>query len=262
MHWARRRVAASVMLLTALGVAGGVACASPASAEGCSSMVLTITVGSPDANTPTNEPGSGCGSIPGGVSEPVAGSSPAPGTTLSSGPGLPGNATPSASASPAPTATPKPGETDLGGILYLSGLRSNYLWSVNPAESVVELRITLRNVSQSTFDSTARFWIDTSLGNTVSELANFRIDGLRPNETRVVTARLGGLGQWTVLQAHATIKPPTTVDGVALAPITRDSYVFIPPLLAGGIGVFGVGAFFLGKSLVALRLAARARGIL
>ena len=262
MHWAKRRVVASVMLLTALGVAGGVAYASPASAEGCSSTVLTVTVGSPDANTPTNQPGSGCGSIPGGVTEPVAGSNPTSGTPLSSGPGLPGNATPAASASPAPTATPKPGETDLGGILYLSGLRSNYVWSVNPAESVVELRITLRNVSQSTFDSTARFWIDTSLGNTVSELANFRIDGLRPNETRVVTARLGGLGQWTVLQAHATIKPPITVDGVALAPITRDSYVFIPPLLAGGIGVFGIGAFFLGKSLVALRLAARARGIL
>jgi hypothetical protein len=241
----KRRVAASLVALTVLGLVGGLAFASAASADDSSnSNALTVTVGPTEANTPGPGLESGSGSVSGGGSGSGAVPTPAPATSAS------------------PSATPKPGESDLGGILYLSGLSSNYVWSFNPAKGEVVLQITLRNVSKSTFDSTARLWIDTSLGNTVSELKGVRIDGLRPNETRVVTGTMTGLGQWTVLQAHAMIAPPETVDGVALAPITRDTYVFVPPLLAGGIGAFGVGVFFLGKFLWALRLAARARGIL
>jgi len=248
----KRRVAASFIALTVLGLVGGLAFANAASAaDRSNSNTLTVTVGPTDANTPGPGLESGSGSISGGGSDSGAVPTPAPATSAS----------PSAT-SASPSATPKPGKSDLGGILYLSGLNSNYVWSFNPAECVVVLQITLRNVSKSTFDSTARLWIDTSLGNNVSELKGVRINDLRPNETRVVAGTKTGLGQWTVLQAHATITPPKTVDGVALAPITRDAYVFVPPLLAGGIGAFGVGLFFLGKFLWVLRLAARGRGIL
>ena len=240
----RRRLAAITAALAVILVICGIVSAGAASADDNDGVGITVTVAPTDANTPGNDSDSGGGSSFGGGSGTGAGS------------------TPTSGASPSPSATPKPGDVDLGGVLYLSGLTSNYVWWMNPARSVVMLHITLRNVSKTTFDSTARFWIDSTLGNTVSELKSVRIDRLRPNETRVVTVRMTGLGQWTVLQAHATITPPKSVDGISLASITRESYVFVPPLLVGGIGLFGVCAFFLGKSLFALRLAARAKGIL
>lgn len=246
----RRRLAAITASLAILFVIGGLTSAGAASAEDNDGVGITVTVAPTDANTPGSDAGPGGGSSSGGGSSPGGGSGTGDGST------------PAPEVSSSPSATPKPGDVDLGGVLYLSGLTSDYVWSMNPARSVVMLHITLRNVSKSTFNSTARFWIDSTLGNTVSELKSVRIDRLRMNETRVVTVRMKGLGQWTVLQAHATITPPKSVDGISLAPITRDTYVFVPPLLVGGIGLFGICTFLLGKSLFALRLAARAKGIL
>jgi hypothetical protein len=152
-----------------------------------------------------------------------------------------GPSTPPIVPTPAPSGTPKPhpGDFDLGGIVYVSGLTSHYIWSPNPTQSTAVLRFTVRNVSKTTFDSTARFWIDTTFGSRVSEVRGVAIMALRPGESRVVSATLGGLGQWTVLHGHVTFTPPPSVEGVTLAPITRDTFLFIPPLVAGGIGVVG-----------------------
>ena len=107
----------------------------------------------------------------------------------------------------------------------------------------------MRNVSDTTFSSTARFWLDSPFGTTVSEVKGVEIVDLKPGESRVVDATLGGIGQWTFVTAHATLTPPKTVDGVELDSITRDQFVVIPPWgVLSLIGVGGIG--FAGYALV------------
>jgi hypothetical protein len=242
-----RRLAGASAVLAVAFIVGGLATAGVALADdGDNGTNLTVVVG------PTDGADTGTGSSGGSGSSGSGSGSSGSGST---------SPTPSVSATPAPSTTPKPGDVNLGGILYLSGVTSDYIWSIDPTHTAVMLHLTVRNVSKSTFDSTARFWIDTPLGNTVSEVKGIQVAKLRPNETRELTVKMVGLGQWTVLHAHATLTPPKVVDGVTLTSVTRDSYVFVPPILAGAIGLLGVGAFFLGKFLLALRFAARARGI-
>ena len=113
----------------------------------------------------------------------------------------------------------------------------------------MELSFVVRNVSKSTFDSTARFWVDATFGSRLSEVRGIRIRALKPGETRTVRATLVGLGQWTVLHAHATFTPPPSIDGTKVAAVSRDSFIFVPPLVAGGIGLGGASAFVLVKFL-------------
>lgn len=135
---------------------------------------------------------------------------------------------------------------DLGGVLYVSGLTASARPSFNPVNGGVILTFTVKNASSSTFDSSARFWLDSPVGSLVSELAPVELHDLEPDETRTVTATLRNLGQWPVLRGHVTLTPPSEVEGTALIPLTRDADVLLAPLFtlsllgAGGLGAIGL----------------------
>jgi hypothetical protein len=134
-------------------------------------------------------------------------------------------------------------EVDLGGVLFVSGLSSAYDWSINPLGGAAETSITVRNVSKSTFDSTVRFWADGPIGNRLSEVAGVKVTDLKPGESRTIDASLGGIGQSTFVQLHATLKPPAVIDGVQLDSITRDQFIVVPPW--GLLALIGLGALAL-----------------
>ena len=152
-------------------------------------------------------------------------------------------------------------EVDLGGILFVSGLSSTYVWSANPLDGAAETSITVRNVSKSTFTSTVRFWADGPVGNRLSEVKGVKVVDLKPGESRTVEASLNGIGQSTFVQVHATLTPPKMVDGVELDSITRDQFVVVPPWAIaslGGLGTLGFAGFalvqFLRRPMIPLGL--------
>ena len=181
----------------------------------------------------------------------------------------PSSTRPSAPAKPtadvvAPAAeapVPADDEVDLGGILFVSGLSSTYDWSINPLDGATETSLTVRNVSKSTFTSTVRFWADGPIGNRLSEVADVKVTDLKPGESRTLEARLGGIGQSTFVQVHATLTPPKVVDGVKLDSLTRDQFIVIAPwglAALGGLGVIGFAGFslvqFLRRPMIPLGL--------
>ena len=234
----RIRVAGLGATLVVLFVAAGLSAAGMASAaEGDSGGIgITVTVAPSDAATGAGQ----------GGTEDSGGTSGTPGNSGGTG-GTGGTADPTGA--PAPGSTRIPADDPRIGIVNVSGLTSKFLWSPTPTDSAVELSFVVRNVSKSTFDSTARFWVDTTFGSRLSEVRGIRIRALKPGETRTVRATLVGLGQWTVLHAHATFTPPASIDGTKVAVVSRDSFIFVPPLVAGGIGLGGASAFVLVKFL-------------
>lgn len=132
---------------------------------------------------------------------------------------------------------------DLGGVLYVSGLTGSASPTLHPDNGVVKLKITVRNTSETSFDSSLRFWLENAVGAKVAEVKGVRVKALEPGETRTITASMRRLGQWTMLHAHATLTPPKVVDGTALVPLTRDTVVTLPPLfglsIGGALGVLG-----------------------
>ena len=231
---------AVLILAAALSAAGLLSTGIPATADDNSGGIgIIVTVAPTDANTGSGGGGSSSGGSGG------SGGSTAPSQ--------------SPSASPAPGTTPAPGDDSAAGIVFVSGVTSHYIWSPNPLHSSAQLRFTVRNVSKTSFDSTARFWVTTTFGARVSESRVLSVRGLKPRETRVIRATLGGLGQWTVLQAHAIFTPPTKVQGTPLAPITRDAFIFVPPVIVGGVGVGAACVFLVLKFLVFPKLWGLAR---
>lgn len=162
----------------------------------------------------------------------------------------------------AATSAPASGEYNLGGILYLSGLASHYVWTGNPLDSSAALKITVRNVSKTTFDSSARFWVETATGQAVGQQHELKIPALKPEESRVISTSLDGLGQWTLLHAHVTLTPPTEVEGTKLVAVSRDSYFVVPPLGIAGAAMVGVGAVLAAQLGWLTRLARLARSLL
>jgi hypothetical protein len=148
-----------------------------------------------------------------------------------------------------PPATPAPGEFDLGGVVYVSGLTSEYSPSANPFGGELQLHFTVRNVSSATFSSTARFWVDGPFGLMLGESDDVAISDLKPSEIRLVSATVHGVGQWTFVNAHATYTPPKNVAGVELTSVTRDSFVFFLPWMLLAIGVIGAAAFAVSRIL-------------
>ena len=171
---------------------------------------------------------------------PQTSSTPAPSTTK------PSTSTKPAAdvvAPPTDAAEPAVDEVDLGGILFVSGLSSTYAWSVNPLDGAAQTSLTVRNVSKSTFTSSVRFWADGPVGNRLSEVNEVMIDDLKPGESRTVDASLGGIGQSTFVQVHATLTPPKVVEGVELDPLTRDQLVIVPPWGLASLGAIGAVGF-------------------
>lgn len=119
----------------------------------------------------------------------------------------------------------------LGGILYVSGIGCNYTPSINPLEGTVDLRFTVRNVYSEPVSASASFWATNFFGSSIGAPLVVPIDALQPGETRMVSATLGGLAQWTVITAHTTFTPPVKVGDTALSPVSRDAVVWFAPWL-------------------------------
>jgi hypothetical protein len=189
-----------------------------------------------------------------------------PGTDLTVTVG-PGSQSTSSPAPPASTPPPRPGSTtttvngntvvndaqnppaptdderSIGGVLYVSGVRTEYAPAIDPLGGELRAQFTIRNVSTSTIDGSARFWVTGPVGTDISVVDSVDVTGLKPGESRLVEAELPGVGQWTFATAHYTYTPPSTVDGVALEPMTRDAFVFLPPLFLLGLAGLAVIAF-------------------
>jgi hypothetical protein len=218
------RLAAAALVL---GIAGGAfvlsAGASPAHAEDGIGITITVPTASPTPASTAPAPAAG------GSASSTGGSKPGSNTT---------KAATSVAPATAAVVAPAPGVVDLGGKLYISGLSSDYGWSVNPFAGEAVMHFTVRNVSKETISSSVRFWADGPFGNRLDEVEGVEIVDLKPDESRVVEATLTGLGQWTFIQTHATFTPPKTVEGVELASATRDQFLFVPPwLIVGGAGL-------------------------
>ncbi len=128
-----------------------------------------------------------------------------------------------------------------GGILGMSGLSASATPSFALGNGTLTLSFVVRNTSTSTFDSTARFWVNNVGGGRLADIENVDVDNLEPDETRRVVVRVDGLGQHVVLRAYVTLTAPQTVDGVPLSALTRNTTVAIPPLFGISL-VSGVGA--------------------
>lgn len=128
-----------------------------------------------------------------------------------------------------------------GGILGMSGLSASATPSFALGNGTLTLSFVVRNTSTSTFDSTARFWVNNVGGGRLADIEDVDVDNLEPDETRRVMVRVDGLGQHVVLRTYVTLTPPQTVDGVPLSALTRNTTVAIPPLF-GITLVSGVGA--------------------
>lgn len=209
--------------------------ASPAPSGG---MGITALVCGPSSSA-------GTGSSAGGGITGGSGSSGAGGFGTSSGAGLgTGGAGGSSSVqSSTPTPATLVDAVDLGGILAISGLSTGSTPSINPFDGRVQTWFTVRNTSKSSIDLTADFWMENALGLRLANVDGVALSGVKPGETRTLSAELTGAGQWTVLTAHVRVNPPAQVDGTELAPLTRDATVFVVPwliLLLAGAGAAAV----------------------
>jgi hypothetical protein len=144
---------------------------------------------------------------------------------------------------PTPVPTPSPTEYSLGGALYVSGLSTQYVPSLNPFEGQVRAQFSVRNVSTTPITSRVQFSLDGPFGQRLDTVGNIELRRLMPQETRVVDAVLTGPGQWTFTTARFTLTPITEVDGTALEPMSRDAIVFFVPWFVLVLALLGVAIY-------------------
>ena len=161
------------------------------------------------------------------------------GTAITSAPTA--TPTPEGSAAPTPTGSatapaPAPSSTpgalhavDVGGVLFVSGVRTAYHGSWAPLGGTLHVELTVRNASTQVVDASASIGATTLLGIDLGGADTIAVRGLNPGEIRTIRADIGGVGQWGALRAHVTVTPPATMSGVTLSPLTRDTWVVVPP---------------------------------
>ncbi|MFG6504473.1 hypothetical protein [Microbacterium sp. P05] len=197
--------------------------------------VTATVLGTPSCSLSGNGTGSG---VANGTGSGTGNS----GSSLSSG------SSSNVPATVAPTATTPAAngdEVDLGGVMYVGGVSSASIPSLNPFGGTLQLWFTVRNVSASTIDAKADFWMESIFGNRISTADGVLIEDLKPGEMRTVSAELPGVGQWSILSAHTRLTPPDSVDGTALTPLTRDATAFALPwlfvlLVAAGLATWAI----------------------
>ena len=233
-------LAVAPLAATPASAAGPIQCPTPSPTVSPSPVSggvgLTAVVCGPTA-APTTGTSTGGGSSSGGLS--VVGSGASSGA-VRGGASAGAVGSPSSVATSTPTVATLADSVDLGGILSVGGLSTGTTPSINPFDGVVQVWFTVRNTSSSTIDLSTDFWMENPLGLRVSNIDGVAVSGLKPGETRTVSADLPGAGQWTMLTTHARITPPAQVDGTELAPLTRDATVFVLPwaiVLLAGLGV-------------------------
>lgn len=216
--------------LLALGATGfALADAGAAHADDDNGIGISITVPTAEPTSPT-------------------GTTPATGGGTSTSTGTRGGAsTATNSVAPANTTAvvPAADTVDLGGKLFIGGLSSTSIASVNPFAGEAVVSFTVRNISKETIDADVRFWADGPFGNQLSSV-KVPIEALKPDESRTVEATVTGLGQWTFIQVHAMFTPPATIEGIEMASVTRDQFLFVPPWLVlggGSLAIAGTAGF-------------------
>lgn len=147
-------------------------------------------------------------------------------------------------------AVPTSNQVSLGGKLFLDGVRSSYQPSVNPFDGTVTVGFTVKNVSNETIDADARFWATGPFGNDLGSVDKVAVTKLAPGESRVVSAELAGVGQWIFINAGYTFTPPATIDGVAVAPISRTAPLFVFPWALAVVALLGVSAVVAARFLL------------
>ena len=186
---------------------------------------------------------------------PSASPSPSPSSSSTRAPSGGGS-----SNSPGPSPSSTPGgdlgddAVDLGGVLYVGGLKGSITPTIAARGGVAQLAITVRNTSDELTTLKLRFWLQNSVGATIGEVSYLEARDLRPDETRTISASITTVGQWTFYTAHVTITPPKELDGVKLKPITRDATLLVPPYFLVTTGAAIALLYFAIRYLVLRRL--------
>lgn len=189
---------------------------------------LTVTV--TDGSTPSPTPRPTSSSTAPSPSASSGGSAPGKGLTGGGSGGAGGG---SGAGAGIGTGSGAGGTVSIAGMVYVSGVNSSVALSPDPAEADVTLWLSVRNASSSVIDLTADFWMESVLFGTALDSASaVPVTGLQPGETRLISTRLHGAGQWGLVNTHVKITPPATVDGTALTPVTRDALVVVFPWLS------------------------------
>jgi len=170
---------------------------------------------------------------------PTSTTAPAPsGTATSTAPAPSGTATSTAPAAAptdraaAPTPSSTPGAThpvSVGGVLFVSGVRTTYHPSWDPIGGTLHVELTVRNATDQVVDASASIGAATLLGVDLGNADSIAVQGLNPGEVRTVGTDIEGVGQWGPLRAHVTVAPPATLRGVTLQPLSRDRWLLVPP---------------------------------
>ena len=135
---------------------------------------------------------------------------------------------PTAGAAEGPTPTPTFHPVEVGGVLYVSGVRTAYHPSWDPLGGTLHVELTVRNATDKVVDASASLGATTLLGIDLGGSDTLSVRGLNPGEIRVVGADIGGIGQWGVLRAHVTVNPPEKLGDVQLTPLARERWVATP----------------------------------
>lgn len=130
----------------------------------------------------------------------------------------------------------------MGGVLFVSGVRTRYHRSWNPFGGSLHVELTVRNATAQVLDASAGLGAATLVGVDLGSADSIAVRGLKPGEVRTVGADVRGIGQWGVLRAHVTVTPPATLGGVTLQPLTRDRWLVVPPWYLVGVVVLGAVA--------------------
>lgn len=144
---------------------------------------------------------------------------------------------------PSPVPTPSPTDFSINGVLYVSGLTTEYVPSLNPLAGQVNAQFTVRNVSSTPISSRVDFWLNGPFGQNLSSAGDIDVRRLMPQEARVVDVVLTGPGQWTFTTVGFTLTPSTIVDGTTLEPFTREAVVFFIPWFVLVLGLLAAGIY-------------------
>ena len=160
---------------------------------------------------------------------------------------------------PSPTATAAQLDTQsvdgstIGGALYVSGLKTTYIPSIDPTAGVIRSSFVIKNVSEQSIDSSVTFRLTNFLGQELSAVDRIYILNLEAGETKEVDADLQRPGQWAFTTASFTLTPTSLVDGERLPELTRDPTVFFVPWLVVVFLVLGAAAYVIVRIIRASR---------
>jgi hypothetical protein len=122
--------------------------------------------------------------------------------------------------------------------VLVDGLVARNAAPLQPFVASITASVSVRNLSRETISIRARFAAANAVGATLSTATQTLT--FAPGQTRVMRASLGGIAQTGPTHVTVVVTPPSKVGGVALKPITRDTWILILPwMLAGGVAAIG-----------------------